>query len=106
MLRRKTKKSDSQSNGSFSYSRVEASNSLQEESILLPNSVNVDVAEDDKPVSWSAEEKKIFEDQLESLQEQLIATMMDNQKLGVYIFRNCLFTDIHDSSGPNSDIEG
>jgi len=85
MLRRKIKKNDSHSsNGSFSYSRVEASDSLQEKNVVLSNSV--DLAEDDKLASWSAEEKKIFEDQLESLQEQLIATMMENQKLGLYIY--------------------
>lgn len=94
MLRRKFKKSDNHSNdGSFSYSKVESAASsdstrdgLQEENVVLSNSVDVDVDLDEKSgSSWSADDKKIFEDQLESLQEQLIASMMENQKLGWYI---------------------
>ena len=96
MLRRKHKKTDGHSNnGSFSYSRVQSldtrSESLQEEnealnlSSSIPNSTDVDPDTDEKPASWSADEKKIFEDQLDALQDQLIATMMENQKLGWYM---------------------
>lgn len=90
MLRRKLRKSDNHpSSESFSYSRVESStrsdspqNRDAQNDNVLSNSVDID----EKPaVSWSAEEKKIFEDQLESLQDQLIATMMENQKLGLCI---------------------
>ena len=88
MLRRKHKKTDGHSsNGSFSYSRVESvdmrSSSLQEENEVLASSIDVEA--DEKPAahaSWSSDDKKIFEDQLETLQDQLIATMMENQKLG------------------------
>ena len=97
MLRRKHKKTDAQSsNGSFSYSRVQSadmrSQSLQEENEVrdevLSSSIDVDPDTDEKPAaaSWSAEEKKIFEDQLDALQDQLISTMMENQKLGWYTF--------------------
>ena len=51
----------------------------------MANSVD-DVDADEQPSSWSSDDKKIFEDQLESLQDQLIATMMENQKLGLYTF--------------------
>lgn len=91
MLRRKHKKTDAHSNnGSFSYSRVQSasmrSESLQEENEVLSSSIDVpDQDTDEKPALWSADEKKIFEDQLDALQDQLIATMMENQKLGWYI---------------------
>ena len=58
-----------------------------DESAILANSLDVDVDVDEKSsASWSTDDKKIFEDQLESLQDQLIATMMENQKLGLCIF--------------------
>ena len=88
MLRRKHKKTDNHSsNGSFSYSRVESSvrsDSLQEENEVLSSSIDVDVDEKPAHASWNVDDKKIFEDQLEALQDQLIATMMENQKLGLY----------------------
>lgn len=79
MLRRKHKRTDHLSNESFSYSRVESStkpDSFQEDSVDVD-----DVDAGEKP--WSADEKKIFEDQMESLQDQLIATIMENQKLSL-----------------------
>lgn len=88
MLRRKLKKTND-------HSRVEdsvRSSSFQEESVVLSNDVDVDNT-DGQPTSWNAEEKKIFEDQLEALQDQLIATMMENQKLGLsYLIDNSRFS--------------
>ena len=95
MLRRKFKKADAHpNNGSFTYSKVESSmepDSLRDnqldESAVLASSLDVDVDADEKASSsWSSGDKKVFEDQLESLQDQLIATMMENQKLGLYFF--------------------
>lgn len=92
MLRRKFRKADAHpNNGSFSYSKVEGSmesdslrDSQLDESAVLASSLDVDVDADEKTsTSWSADDKKVFEDQLESLQDQLIATMMENQKLGL-----------------------
>ena len=85
MLRRKKKADGHSSNGSFSYSRVESVMKSQGENEVITNSIDVDT--DVKlGASWNANDKKIFEDQLESLQDQLIATMMENQKLGWSIF--------------------
>lgn len=85
MLRRKFRKTDNNvTNGSFSYSKVEGAvstkDSLQEDA----SNVEADIDVDERS-SWSADEKKIFEDQLESLQDQLIASMMENQKLAEQI---------------------
>ena len=85
MLRRKKKVDGHSSNGSFSYSRVESVMKSQEENEVIANSIDVDT-DDRLGATWNAEEKKIFEEQLESLQDQLIATVMENQKLGWCIF--------------------
>lgn len=82
MLRRKFRKTDNNvTNGSFSYSKVEGAVSTKDSLQEGANNVEADIDVDERS-SWSADEKKIFEDQLESLQDQLISSMMENQKLG------------------------
>ena len=74
MLRRKFKKADAHpNNGSFTYSKVESSmepDSLRDnqldESAVLASSLDLDVDTDEKASSsWSSDDKKVFEDQLE-----------------------------------------
>jgi len=65
----------------FSYSKLESttkSDNISDSDITQ----SMSLTESPTTSSWGEEEKKVFEDQLESLQDQLIAAVMQNQKLG------------------------
>lgn len=86
MLRHKSKhhkkeSHDKETGETFSYKNLEGSaksDHISDSDITQ----SMSLTDSQATASWSSEEKKVFEDQMESLQDQLIAAMMQNQKLG------------------------
>jgi len=65
----------------FSYKNLEGSvksDNISDSDITQ----SMSLTDSQATASWNGEERKVFEDQMESLQDQLIAAIMQNQKLG------------------------
>ena len=75
---------DKEAGEHFSYNKLDGSvksDGISDSDITQ----SMSLTDSQATASWSSEEKKVFEDQLESLQDQLIASVMQNQKLGIAI---------------------
>ncbi|XP_065909378.1 GRAM domain-containing protein 4-like [Dysidea avara] len=71
---------DKEAGEHFSYNKLDGSvksDGISDSDITQ----SMSLTDSQATASWSSEEKKVFEDQLESLQDQLIASVMQNQKL-------------------------
>ena len=72
---------DKETGETFSYKNLEGSaksDHISDSDITQ----SMSLTDSQATASWSGDDKKVFEDQMESLQDQLIAAVLQNQKLG------------------------